>query len=506
MKAVSIPGGWYLDSLPTGEYGCILPTQKQVQTNLTKLPYPADEPLWLAITNFPVFKMIGQGHAGTGTWEFLTPTGWHLLPASCGVWPVIYDLVGTYHIAQCAPPTGSQGYRYVAPNGNLVTGDATISVRNGLNEWTDLSVTQDGSILVGQGHEGEGACVWAKDALRLLHPGANYNIRAKYNVQFDIVSVSFYNVAPDGIEGWIYWMALSELVNLPVIKHSTEVEPFTHPVQIAPFMAANSGSPDIFTFGVYTESEHMPASVPPDKRMLLAHDGPTDYVLPAGMRKFDIPLIEYYRIPEETITQSATRWKRQTLKLLQDWPNDIGVISMFYTQNRWSITEVLEGISYLSRLVNLSPRIKLVAPFAYNRANGITASPELMDAFHSLQRATPGTPVLELIVPPTPEPPDPEPPDPEPPQPTPPQEDDMIAYSAPVPGFNPGDLVDNGNGTVSVKKTNGKFLCITPDGHVEERDTPGGAWESFRKGKASLIAERDGGAAGQKVFVLSLAE
>lgn len=83
----------------------------------------------------------------------------------------------------------------------------------------------------------------------------------------------------------------------------------------------------------------------------------------------------------------------------------------------------------------------------------------------------------------------------------------MIAYSAPVPGFLPGELHDNGNGTVSVQKPNSKWLCVTPTGAVEERDTPGGAWESFRRGKnSSLIAERDGGAAGPVIYVLALAE
>lgn len=81
-----------------------------------------------------------------------------------------------------------------------------------------------------------------------------------------------------------------------------------------------------------------------------------------------------------------------------------------------------------------------------------------------------------------------------------------IAYAPPVPGFLAGELVDNGNGTVSVRKPNGTFLCVTPDGHVEERDSPGGAWESFRKGKSALIAERDGGDRGLLVYVLPLAE
>jgi hypothetical protein len=82
----------------------------------------------------------------------------------------------------------------------------------------------------------------------------------------------------------------------------------------------------------------------------------------------------------------------------------------------------------------------------------------------------------------------------------------MIAYAPPVPGFLAGSIVDNGNGTVSVEKPNGKFLCVTPDGGLEERDSPGGLWESFRQGATSLIAERDGGPRGPLVYVLPLAQ
>lgn len=79
----------------------------------------------------------------------------------------------------------------------------------------------------------------------------------------------------------------------------------------------------------------------------------------------------------------------------------------------------------------------------------------------------------------------------------------MIAYGTPAPGFLPGDEHDNGNGTLSVRKPNGKWLCVTPDGGIEERDDPGGPWESFKRGKngSSLVAER-----GDRVFVLPRAE
>ncbi len=106
-------------------------------------------------------------------------------------------------------------------------------------------------------------------------------------------------------------------------------------------------------------------------------------------------------------------------------------------------------------------------------------------------------PPIEPPVEPGPTPPNPEPP---------PVEDPVLAYAPPVPGFLSGEEVVNGDGTISVKKPNGKYLCVTPEGRVEERDSPGGLWESFKKGKASLIAERDGGARGPVVYVLPLAE
>lgn len=102
-------------------------------------------------------------------------------------------------------------------------------------------------------------------------------------------------------------------------------------------------------------------------------------------------------------------------------------------------------------------------------------------------------------------PPDPEPipPDPQPPTPGALM---LKAYGPVMPGFLPGNEHDNGDGTISVQKPNGKWLCVTPEGRLEERDSPGGLWESFKKGKGCLIAERDGGARGPVVYVLSGAE
>lgn len=80
-----------------------------------------------------------------------------------------------------------------------------------------------------------------------------------------------------------------------------------------------------------------------------------------------------------------------------------------------------------------------------------------------------------------------------------PVEGPMLAYGTPLPDFALGTPVANADGSVSIKKPNGKYLCVTPDGGVEERDHPGGPWESFRRTQNCLIAERDG-----KVYVLPI--
>ncbi len=69
----------------------------------------------------------------------------------------------------------------------------------------------------------------------------------------------------------------------------------------------------------------------------------------------------------------------------------------------------------------------------------------------------------------------------------------MIAYGPPLIGFVLGELVDNGNDTVSIQKPNGKYVCVTPEGVVQERDAPGGPWESYTKAEGVLLAQRDGG-------------
>ncbi len=80
--------------------------------------------------------------------------------------------------------------------------------------------------------------------------------------------------------------------------------------------------------------------------------------------------------------------------------------------------------------------------------------------------------------------------------PHPTQEVRMVLYNANAAAALRGELVDHPDGPPwkGVKKPNGKYVCVTPSGAIEERDWLQ-SWERFRvaSNNAQLIAERDGG-------------
>ncbi len=69
----------------------------------------------------------------------------------------------------------------------------------------------------------------------------------------------------------------------------------------------------------------------------------------------------------------------------------------------WSEQEVLDSLAVLSPYVNMSSRIQVVAPFAYQRANGIVAHKVFQEALDAIVKASPGTPIFtpvpDIIVP-----------------------------------------------------------------------------------------------------------
>jgi hypothetical protein len=199
---------------------------------------------------------------------------------------------------------------------------------------------------------------------------------------------------------------------------------FSHPVSVYPFRAEGSGRPDVFTLGTYSESP-TPTSPLPKGRLLLAHDSAADWTIPAGaLRSYDAVGWELYRVEGETLEQSGARWIRQARANLAQWPRDCFVIPMFYNQFNpatgawlWTDQEVLDGLEYLDQVVNLDPRIKFMAPFSFDRTNGIKPNPNLRRAFDDCVAAAARAGEATLTPVPTDPPIDPPIDPPHPPQP-----------------------------------------------------------------------------------------
>jgi hypothetical protein len=196
-----------------------------------------------------------------------------------------------------------------------------------------------------------------------------------------------------------------------------------------------------------------------ETRVLLGHDSVSDWDLPQ-LPPWSIPAIELYPSEQETAAQSAERWHRQIQSLLNQWPGDVGVIPAFYCMGGappdelFPVSHIIEGLHHLQDIVNTSHRIKVIAPFAFDRANGIVAHDELMDAWKNLVSACPRLAMLTPVgepVPPEPGPgpgpgpgPEPIPPNPEPgpepePMPTLPFKCFLIAgHNSKIPAVEPG--------------------------------------------------------------------
>lgn len=157
------------DYLPTGEFAVNRPNDG-VATHLGMLPFPPGETgglLFPVITNVGGFKIAGQCNStvrGAAVWY---SGAWHddvRLPV--GTKPCIWDNFGALVVNDGS--AGSQGYRYVTPANVIKTGDQTYAALNGINEWTDLSITQDRSLMVGQANWTYAVILWDGTHHRLI--------------------------------------------------------------------------------------------------------------------------------------------------------------------------------------------------------------------------------------------------------------------------------------------------------------------------------------------------
>lgn len=256
-------------------------------------------------------------------------------------------------------------------------------------------------------------------------------------------------------------LTLEELAALPVSPSPPPalVYPtfaFSHPVILAPFFAAGSGLPDL-------------ESLQADGRHIEVHDGSDDWLPPSTLRPYDMVLRELYWTPPETLSQFIARCLRQVGSVLTVWLGDVGVAPMFYDQLRWTEQQMLDAIAVTSQIVNLSPRVKVIAPFAYNRANGIIKYASLRQALASLRAAAQAAGLATLTpvqTPPTP--------------PTPISEGSFVMAASQIMGIihYASKKASNQTGCWNYILPNGRVFSCQADGSAGDRD-PGtdGPWE-----------------------------
>lgn len=405
MTRLEILDGYFVDALPGGAWVAMRRTPgAPLASHLGDIPlYRNLQPLYVRCAQTGAFfHLAGQSSDSPQTLVWREFDKWQPIDVvACGVSPVIWDNAGILHISDCS--IGSQGYRYVAPDNTLVTGDQTLTPRqaippfDGLSEWTALG---DG-LYVGQCNVVAGCAVWDGAHLRMVEPGDCFFIRATrvgHNVALAMVKHA-------GQPSLCLWLTVDELRAMPVITAVPPVippiAPFTHPVQVAAFKdpTGATGQPAIETFGVIVESLPPPVPIQTVRRIWIRDNDTLPYV-PDGWRPGEWTLVEFYRRKTETLLQSVIRWTTDLTRTLRLWPYDVGVIPQLYCQGGappdelWTVQEVLDGLAYLSSLVNLDARIKMVAPFCYLRTNGMIAHPELLAAFYQIVAASPGTPTF----------------------------------------------------------------------------------------------------------------
>lgn len=214
MITKAFSGGWYADCLPSGPY-VVLIEGSHLDTDLGRVDFLAGaaidtyEPLFVRLSD-DGRAFAGQSHFHTSTVEY-TSAGWRRInKEAIGVSPIIYDQANQLRISDGS--IGSQGWRYVAVDGELITGDATYAPGPGftLYEWTDLSRNGD-TVIIGQGPE-DGCHVWDGTAHRVLATGNCRFVRA-HRVGDD-VSVAIWRT---GAPTLLIWATVDELRALPLV-------------------------------------------------------------------------------------------------------------------------------------------------------------------------------------------------------------------------------------------------------------------------------------------------
>ena len=222
-------------ALPTGEWAMAFPGS-HLESHIGRIERPTGHAgpfdiLYLDITNAGGFRIAGQAQQepqspDRGAWMWENGRWTHVSTEAPGTYPVMFDAQGRLHIATTAQ-NGSQGWRYIAEDGELVSGDDTLNAQRRIGVALGLSnlweYTHLGGVVIGQGETG--CDVIAGGARRRLENGDTHFIRVRH--AGDTWAVAMTKLAED--EAVIGFFTRADLEALPLVEQSVVPDPAPAP-------------------------------------------------------------------------------------------------------------------------------------------------------------------------------------------------------------------------------------------------------------------------------------
>jgi hypothetical protein len=221
---VSVPGGRSAASTPDGHNVTCIWNDRLVYGRVD-VPLPFGQNVQYLDLSPDGSRFAGIGHDGPVKDRAMEFDGaWRDRGPAYGPFGVKYDRRGNLHIVQ--PPV-AHGYRYVTPDNQLVTAEATYAdpVRRiwAFTEVAGVTIGQGGA-----GPDGEDPCIVLIDGeRRLLEPGRCRAITAKEEHGMFAISMT----REDVDMALHFWLTRAELAALPLVTSSPVIVP---PDPVAP--------------------------------------------------------------------------------------------------------------------------------------------------------------------------------------------------------------------------------------------------------------------------------
>lgn len=172
-QRLDFAGGWYSYACTTGERATLVKDQR-IDTHVGAVPLPAGQnALYLVLPCDGSGRIAAVGGRDDHAYEW-SGGRWNDRGIAFGVNPLIYDNQNVLQVVR-APggPTGSQGWRYVDDNGELVTGDASFA-DHARHLWERTCL---GNVCCGQGGDEEGLQCLIRGRRVLVSEGIIRNVR-----------------------------------------------------------------------------------------------------------------------------------------------------------------------------------------------------------------------------------------------------------------------------------------------------------------------------------------